>query len=679
MRLFLIFLFLFLGIKTHCSWLFFLFALILILIGFLKKKKSLKWAICLSSIFIFGFSISFIKPSFNKKTYSGFVIDSKTNYFIFSSSLEKLYVYNRDNQLETGDYIEINGFKKELSFSNIESSFDFGEYLNNKGVYKQLVIKEVVVKFSTPFRVNHSKGKFLNNFNIETKKFLSEFLFGINEDSPTMSLLKQLHAHKILSLSGFYIYFLFNLLTYLFSLFFKKKKAKLFALFSLSTFLIFNFNRFSTIRIFSVLLFSYINEFILKKRFNRLELLSILAIFFLLIDYHLAFQDSFVIGFFISFYLILVNKYKNRIKNKVCKHIVSYLFLFLFFIPIELKFYHEINVLSFLSEVSLFIFLFPLFIFSILSFFKIPLFSLTNNYFSFFKNVSSFLSKIKIVIYGDSFSLLFTFLYYLLLILILYLLLIRHKPLISKAPYVLLFSLVLYFFPFNNYSSMEVSFINVGQGDATLIRYKNEVALIDTGGLKSIDIATSSLIPFFKRKQIYDIDLLITTHDDFDHSGGKDSLIKNFKVKKYVKTSNAFPIKFANTYFINLNKWINVNNDENDNSLVIYFTFMDLRFLIMGDASYKIEEKIINDNATLPVDILKVSHHGSSSATSKDFIKFISPKVAIISVGKNNNYGHPNKNVLVTLKKENVIIKRTDIDGTITFYKSFLFKNKKTI
>lgn len=679
MRLFLIFLFLFLGIKTHCSWLFFLFAFLLILIGFIKKKKSLKWVICLSSIFILGYSISFIKPSFNKKIYSGFVIDSKTNYFIFSSSLERLYVYNKDNQLEIGDYIEINGFKRELSFSNIESSFDFNKYLNNKGVYNQLVAEKIIVKFSTPFRVNHTKEKFLNNFSSETKEFLSEFLFGKNEDSPTMSVLKQLHVHKILSISGFYIYFLFNLFTYLFSIFFKKKKAKLFALFSLSIFLIFNLNRFSTIRIFSLLLFSYINEFLLKKRFNRLELLSGLAIFFLLIDYNLAFQDSFIIGFFVSFYLILVNKFKNRIKNKIGKYIISYLFLFLFFIPIELKFYNEINVLSFLSEIALSIFIFPLFTLSILSFFKIPLYSLTNNYFSFFKNISSFIGKIKISIYGDSFSLFFLFIYYLILILILYLLLIRHKPLVNKVTNVLLFSLTLYFFPFNNYSSMEVSFINVGQGDATLIRYKNEVALIDTGGLKSIDIATSSLIPFFKRKQIYDIDLLITTHDDFDHSGGKDSLIKNFKVKKYVKTSNAFPIKFANTYFINLNKWINVNNDENDNSLVIYFTFMDMRFLIMGDASYKIEEKIINDNESLPVDVLKVSHHGSSSATSKDFIKFISPKVAIISVGKNNNYGHPNKNVLATLRKENVIIKRTDIDGTITFYKSFLFKNKKTI
>ena len=117
----------------------------------------------------------------------------------------------------------------------------------------------------------------------------------------------------------------------------------------------------------------------------------------------------------------------------------------------------------------------------------------------------------------------------------------------------------------------------------------------------------------------------------------------------------------------NLNDYYDVWTDENDRSLVLYLNLNEEYFLFMGDASKTIEKKIIDEYKSLTVDYLKVSHHGSSSASSLDFLKFINPKEAIISAGKNNFYGHPNKEVLDNLNKCNIKIRRTDLEGTITY------------
>ena len=87
----------------------------------------------------------------------------------------------------------------------------------------------------------------------------------------------------------------------------------------------------------------------------------------------------------------------------------------------------------------------------------------------------------------------------------------------------------------------------------------------------------------------------------------------------------------------------------------------------MGDAPIKIERAIMKDNKYIPCDILKVGHHGSKTSTSDDFVKYLSPKVGVISCGKNNYYGHPHQVVIAILKKYHVEIRRTDLESTITF------------
>ena len=136
---------------------------------------------------------------------------------------------------------------------------------------------------------------------------------------------------------------------------------------------------------------------------------------------------------------------------------------------------------------------------------------------------------------------------------------------------------------------------------------------------------------------------------------------------KYYSCISELNIKDNKLYFLQSKEY----NNENDNSNVIYTEIDGYKFMFMGDAGIDKEKDILEKYDISDVDVLKVGHHGSKTSSSKDFINEINPKYPIISVGKNNRYGHPNKEVLNAL--DNSKIYRTDEDGSIMFK----IKNKK--
>ena len=178
----------------------------------------------------------------------------------------------------------------------------------------------------------------------------------------------------------------------------------------------------------------------------------------------------------------------------------------------------------------------------------------------------------------------------------------------------------------------------------------------------------------------------ISPHGDYDHMGEAINLVNNFKVdnvvfnigdinsiessivsvlekkniKYYIGLDN-LKINNNTLYFLNTKEYDN----ENDNSNVIYTKLNSYKFMLIGDAGMDKEKDILNTYNLPNIDVLKVGHHGSKTSSSKEFINEINPKYSIISVGKNNRYGHPNKEVLDNL--ENSKIYRTDQDGSIMF------------
>ena len=137
--------------------------------------------------------------------------------------------------------------------------------------------------------------------------------------------------------------------------------------------------------------------------------------------------------------------------------------------------------------------------------------------------------------------------------------------------------------------------------------------------------------------------------------------ILNKKKIKYYSCISELNINKNKLYFLQTKEY----GDENDNSSIVYTKFNNRKFLFMGDAGVEVEEVLIEKYNLQDIDVLKVGHHGSKTSSNKEFINEINPKYSIISVGKNNRYGHPNKETLDNLNNSKIY--RTDQDGSIMF------------
>ena len=176
----------------------------------------------------------------------------------------------------------------------------------------------------------------------------------------------------------------------------------------------------------------------------------------------------------------------------------------------------------------------------------------------------------------------------------------------------------------------------------------------------------------------------ISPHGDADHMGEAINLVNNFKVENVIfncgpyndlesKLIKVLEKKNINYYScikeLNIDKYklqfLNTKeyDNENDNSSVIYFNYEGYKFLFMGDASTEIEKDILEKYNLEDIDFLKVGHHGSNTSSSDEFINSINPNYSVISVGKNNRYGHPKESVLNILSNSKIY--RTDLDGSI--------------
>ncbi|MCD8204148.1 MAG: MBL fold metallo-hydrolase [Coprobacillus sp.] len=647
-------------------------SLALVLLIYLFKKYSKKLTLISLCILSLGVGYSFLDIDYMGKdsTYSGVVIESKDNYFIFYTGLERLYVSNYGNTYEVGDILSIQGEKKEVHFISLESEFDFDGYLNKKGVNRELEIGTVEVKLNSPFRLNKWKANFLSKFEGDTASFINALFFSGSSDSELSGVLETLHLSRFASASGIYIYAFLNSLTFIFSTFMKKRWAKLLSYGVLFPYFILLFPRFTIIRISTLYLFRWVNEYPLHKRFTSFEVTSIAGMFFLIVNRHLARQDSFILGFALPFVSYYVNRVFNGQRRKAVKKIGSTFLFGVFFIPFEVSFYSSVGILTYFLTLLFTPFFTLLSFMTLLCYYHVPLYGMVNRYTSFLNRFTSWFTRINYTFYVPKLGVGFIIFFIFLFMMLLYFMEIRHKPMMTFSGLAVGFVCLFTILPFQNYVTSEVTFINVGQGDAALVRIHNTSILIDTGGIYNKDVATDVLIPFLHSRQIYSLDYVMISHDDSDHNGALESLCSNFTVRNVIDGSNAkdlYPLTIEGVTFYNYNQYYYNYGDDNDQSIVLGFNLSGTNYLFMGDATTTIEKTLMNNYNYIPCDILKVGHHGSSTSTSDEFIEWLSPKTAVISVGEGNRYGHPTDQVLTTLTNYGVEIRRTDLEGSIRY------------
>lgn len=240
-------------------------------------------------------------------------------------------------------------------------------------------------------------------------------------------------------------------------------------------------------------------------------------------------------------------------------------------------------------------------------------------------------------------------------------------------------------------------FVDVGQGDCTLITYNGDAVLIDAGPVSAGDTAAE-----YVKSQVDALDYFIITHPHEDHMGGAADILENIEVENIIMPDVEVDTKFyTNTMNIIAEKNINVIYSEahavydtgnikitvidsilpdddnlNNDSIVARIDVGSTSIMTTGDAEVEVEMQIVENYTTivgsslydasiLDCDILKVGHHGSTTSTTSEFLDLVTPSVGVISCGKDNSYGHPHQETLDLFEEYGVEIYRTDLSGTV--------------
>ena len=450
------------------------------------------------------------------------------------------------------------------------------EFTNLDYSVGDFVFKDKVFK-NTPYKMslNH-----LNSFNKELSDLFKKILF--NDYVSDQDLIFNIGY-------GFGLYFLLR------KIFDKNKYLSLFLLFIYSIFFDFELK----------LLFLIIDFILSFFEVDNINNLSIKIIVITLIDINLFLNYSILLTLIFSFI------YKsNYYKSKFLIGLVQSFFFGQVNILSCLVYNWYLNIRIFIFIISLFSFVCPL----LLPIYLIVMKVLSCIIYIFLISIRGKISIITLMI-----------------LLISYLFGIRKD-------YQLYLLLLMCLLTLNN-PIKHVTFIDVGQGDATLISNLNYKILIDTGSAYNYHKLKKTLY----EEGVYTLDYLLISHNDEDHCGNVDNLMRDFKIKKTVY--DKYDIAYKDLYFNCLD--VGIFDNDNDNSVVYYLDINDYSFLFTGDISKNVERLIVNRYAIDKVNCLKVSHHGSATGTSSYFVGKILPDYAIIST--NGKYNHPHKETLDTL------------------------------
>jgi len=577
------------------------------------------------------------------------VIEKYEKYSVVHSDGDKYLIYNNDYNFNEGSLLYLRG-----SLENIKGGYEeFNLYLNKKGVnykinYSELYILENNVKVNEEI-VN----KLLENKSEVSKSYLKLILFN-DKDENVEEFYNAFSVYSLtylIAVSGFHIRLLFS--------FFKRIFKKEFVGYIFVCFYLYLLKfSVSSYRAFLYYVFKKINK---RLNFNLSsnDILSLIGSVFILVNPSIMFSYSFIFSFLSTFVLEIINIYPRK-KGKIT------IYIYLINIPLMLLNYYKLNISTIIFSIVLSYPISFIYIFSFVYVFLDKFYLIYELCLSLFMKLFSVLNGLNFIVVFGKPSIVFVIIYY--VFLLMYFIFKERKRRICFIYILSIFLLLGYQYckPLMN-NNEQLYFLNVGQGDCTVFFIPNskEVVIVDTGGNKYSDIATNKIIPFLESKGINKIRKIIITHDDFDHNGALNSLKDNFDVGEIIETSLVKEVMVGNKEFKNLNV---SNNRDNDGSIVLYGDYGGYKILLMGDASKDIEEKIVED--INGVDILKVGHHGSNTSSSDIFLDKINGKIAIISVGKNNSYGHPHDEILDSLDKYNYIILRTDENNNIGFGKN---------
>ena len=635
---------------------------------------------------------------------------------------KKFIVYiNKKNKklLEYGDLIEIKGEYSAPEVARNYKGFDYSQYLKTLNIYGTIKVEESEIINKNQLSpilisINNIKEKMIDNANRNMPKRTANLLLGIligerdNIQEDIIESFRTANLSHILAVSGAHTSYIILGITYLIS---KSKTPKrigyIITIINLLIFIIITGASYSVVRA-CIMAIVVIGAKICYRKENFFTSICI-SLIIILIQNPFAIND---IGLKLSFMgtagIVIFNKsitnffIKLKIKQKIAEALSVTFSAQLMIMPITILNFNTISLTFFISNILASPLLGIIIIFGFISIFISsilnPISKILFLILHIFLELLILVSKVTEKIPGSSIlvktpNILFAIVYYILILFFNYFFVIKQNPTrrfhkkiikiitiknikntVKVIVVVFLIMLLLTRIVRIINPTLKIYFIDVGQGDSTLIvTPKNKKILIDGGEGK-----TNVLFQYLLDRRINKIDYIIISHFDSDHCNGLIEIIEKMRVENIVmskqskeseeykkileiikqKNIKVSSVKAEDKIIIEKNLYTKILNpaekfefqDLNNNAIVAKLVYKNFSMLFTGDIE-KAEENLAKKYKNeLKSTILKVAHHGSKTSTSEEFLKYVEPQIALIGVGENNKFGHPNQITIEKLK-----------------------------
>lgn len=678
--------------------------------------------ICVFAIFLVILTIILNKIGYEFGKYEG----KKEGVFyakVISEAEEKNYVYSYqaeiDNKkfilyipkdvekLEYGSIIKINAQYTEATRDRNYGGFNYKTYLRTKKIYGIFNVEdaEIVKNGSDNIIIKlrkYIKSKLREKLKKENSELAISLIVGDRShiSSEVEDNFKKANLMHMLAISGAHFSYVILIATFISNRLQHKRLGQLIQIIAIIFFMNLTGNTASVVRagIMSILL---IGSSICKRQNDSLNNIAISAIIQIINNQYIIFDSGFMLSYAGVLGIILF--YKRISEHIQFKSIALTISANIFIIPIMIYNFHTISGSFIISNICASWLLGIIIILEFISL-CIPIKLL----YMILDLLIMMLRKIAEICANIPFAQMYVPRYAIFFVIVIYILIFCRKLKCKKYVYSFLTIgvsiLLIVNFTDVYQDRMRINFIDVGQGDSCLIRYKGTNIMIDSGGSlsknkdgKSYDIGENVLNNYLLNRGITRLDYIMASHFDEDHSQGFVFLLKNMKVKNVIiseqyKTSSIYEqfkqickkqniqiiyvrsgdeIRIKDLAFKILHPKSKANqiseNPLNNNAIVCMVKYKNRRILFTGDIEKVAENEMVKEYTNgLKADILKVGHHGSKTSTTKEFLDLINPSVALIGVGQNNKFGHPNEDVIKRLEEKNIQIYRTDEMGEIS-------------
>ena len=659
----------------------------------------------------------------NKKT-------ADTQIFVGKKFLLDVKKKDYSQELEYGDIITFNAIYNKPNAQRNYGGYDYSLYLKTQTIYGTFEGSQLQLK-------SKNKGSFVQKGIISFKEYIKGILkANLDENEAELCIglvigdrtnlseniqedFKTSNLTHMLAVSGSHFVYIILAVTYINKFLKRKRLGQILMIIVIILFMNLTGNTGSVVRSGIMAALGIIASIIHRKAdiWNNMAIAMLIQIIlnpYIIFDVGVQLSYGGVIGI-VAFNKVVTNSIEqlsNKINNYIKESISVTISANIVIIPIMM---YTFNTISFSFVISnliagailgiIVLYAFALiFLYIVLHKFISPLFIILNLMLKILISIAHICSLIpfsKIYVVTPNVVLIIFF------YLFLYLLVKKQNSMILSKKTIAFFTIAIVILNFiypvitSKRDNLEINFIDVGQGDSTLIRVSNKTILIDGGGSsygETFDVGEQTLFPYLLDRGINAIDYVIVSHFDSDHCQGLNFIMENMKVKNAIisdlgQESNEYDTFLSlakkqntNLVYVKMGDIIKIgkatikilfpdnepitDNEKNNNAIVFKFLWKNVSILFTGDIEEKAENKILslysNNLEELKSTILKVAHHGSKTSTTKSFLEAVRPQIALVGVGEDNNFGHPNSGVIERLESIGCKIYRTDKYGEIS-------------